>query len=245
MSNGLYLYGIVTDNLPNENLDLIGIDQQPVSMKEWQNFTFIYSEAKQKKYLTSRRNLLTHEKVLEDIMNMGLRNLLPLQFGLVIKDWEQITNQLIIPYAEKLNILLAKLEGKREVSIKVFWLQNAELQSLLEEKPELKKQRDSLQGKTLSMDEIINIGQNLEEGLTERKQIIIDTFRQELNPLATEIIEGENMTEDMIYNSAYLIEWSAEKLFSEIVENIDKRFSDRLRIRYNNFTAPYTFCQLN
>ncbi len=245
MSNGLYLYGIVTDNLLNENVNLIGIDQQPVYMKKWQSFTFIYSEAKQKKYLTSRRNLLTHEKVLEDIMNMGLRNLLPLQFGLVIKDWEEITNQLINPYAEKLNILFAKLEGKREVSIKVFWSQNAELQSLIEEKSDLKQQRDSLQGKTLSMDEIINMGQNLEDGLTGRKQIIIDTFRKELNPLSIEIIEGENMTEDMIYNSAYLIEWSEEKLFSEIVENIDKRFSDRLRIRYNNFTAPYTFCQLN
>jgi hypothetical protein len=52
------------------------------------------------------------------------------------------------------------------------------------------------------------------------------------------------MTEEMIYNAAFLIPWESESEFSERVEVIDKKFGDRLRIRYNNFTAPYTFAQL-
>jgi hypothetical protein len=51
--------------------------------------------------------------------------------------------------------------------------------------------------------------------------------------------------EKMIYNAAYLIPWETEEKFSVIVEEIDGKFGDRLRIRYNNFTAPYTFAQLN
>ena len=53
------------------------------------------------------------------------------------------------------------------------------------------------------------------------------------------------MTEEMIYNAAYLIPWESEPQFSDQVEAIDKKFGDRLRIRYNNFTAPYTFTQLS
>ena len=52
------------------------------------------------------------------------------------------------------------------------------------------------------------------------------------------------MTEEMIYNAAYLIPWDSESNFSEKVQAIDQKFGDRLRIRYNNFTAPYTFAQL-
>jgi hypothetical protein len=53
------------------------------------------------------------------------------------------------------------------------------------------------------------------------------------------------MTEDMIYNAAFLIPWENESLFSERVEAIDQNFAERLRIRYNNFTAPYTFAQIS
>ncbi|MEY2914093.1 MAG: hypothetical protein RLZZ184_3402 [Cyanobacteriota bacterium] len=49
----------------------------------------------------------------------------------------------------------------------------------------------------------------------------------------------------MIYNAAFLIPWDSEPLFSERVESIDQKFGNRLRIRYNNFTAPYTFALLD
>ncbi|MFM6202789.1 MAG: protein gvpF/L, partial [Dolichospermum sp.] len=38
---------------------------------------------------------------------------------------------------------------------------------------------------------------------------------------------------------------NSEPLFSERLESIDKKFGTRLRIRYNNFTAPYTFALLD
>jgi hypothetical protein len=73
---------------------------------------------------------------------------------------------------------------------------------------------------------------------------VIAAFQKGLNPLAEEVIESDPMTEEMIYNAAYLIPWDREPEFSHAVEAIDKTFGDRLRIRYNNFTAPYTFAQL-
>ncbi len=48
----------------------------------------------------------------------------------------------------------------------------------------------------------------------------------------------------MIYNSAYLIAWDRESEFGDRVESLDRQFEGRLRIRYNNFTAPYNFAQL-
>jgi hypothetical protein len=244
MNNGLYLYGILPAPI-SEKIVLEGLDQQPVHSYSVDGFNFLYSEAKKEKYLTSRRNLLCHEKVLELAMSEGFRTLLPLRFGLVVKTWETVTDQLTRPHKEKLEELFQKLEGRREVSVKVFWNSQSEIQGLLESNVSLKKKRDAMEGKALSTSEIIEIGKLIENGLQLRKQAVIDAFRSELNALAEEFVENDPMTEEMIYNAAYLIPWESESNFSQKVEAIDQKFGDRLRIRYNNFTAPYTFAQLS
>ncbi|MBD2181910.1 GvpL/GvpF family gas vesicle protein [Planktothrix sp. FACHB-1355] len=244
MSKGFYLYGILTEPLP-ESIKLEGMDKLQVYSHKIDIFNFLYSEAKQEKYLTSRRNLLCHEKVLEDAMKEGFRTLIPLRFGLAIKTWETVSEQLTIPYKEKLLELFDKLDGRREVSVKVLWNNNSEIQALLASNPTLKEKRDAMEGRAMSMDGVIEIGQMIESGLQARKEEVIDLFRDELNALAEEVIESDTMTEEMIYNAAYLIPWDSESQFGEKVEAIDLKFGDRLRIRYNNFTAPYTFAQLS
>jgi hypothetical protein len=101
-----------------------------------------------------------------------------------------------------------------------------------------------MMGKNLNMEEIIHIGQMIEGTVFQRKQDVIQVFRDKLNHRAQEVIESDPMTDDMIYNAAYLIPWEQEPEFSQNVEAIDQQFGDRLRIRYNNLTAPYTFAQL-
>jgi hypothetical protein len=244
MTHSLYLYGIFPTPGP-QDLELQGLDQQPVEMHIQDGFAFLYSEAQQERYLASRRNLLGHEKVLEQAMHAGYRTLLPLQFGLTIETWETVSQQLTMPYCEGLNRLFKKLNGCREVGIKLFWDSTEELQALMSENASLKAKRDSLEGKALSMDEVVVIGQAIESAMSDRRQQIIQAFQTILNPYAVEIVENESLTEAMIYNAAYLIPWDAEPEFSHQVEALDHQFNGRLKIRYNNFTAPYNFAQLH
>ena len=208
------------------------------------NFVFLYSSAKKNKYLASRRNLLGHERVLETAMHEGYRNLLPLQFGLVINDWDRVQQQLIAPYGENLVQLFDKLNGRREVSIKMLWDSKSELELLMQENDGLRAERDRLEGRQLSMEEVVSIGQQIEQAMSDRKDTIVRTFQNELNPLAIEIAENDPLQEAMIYNTAYLIPWDLEPKFSEKVEALDQQFDGRLRIRYNNFTAPFNFAQI-
>ncbi|KGF72135.1 protein gvpF/L [Neosynechococcus sphagnicola sy1] len=243
MGYGLYLYGIFPAPGP-QDLSLLGLDQQPVLSHGIEPFVFLYSEAQQERYLASRRHLLGHEKVLEQAMQAGYRTLLPLQFGLIIEDWQTVIQQLILPHGQSLSELFVKLDGQREVGVKLFWDRDQELQTLLQENPNLKAERDQLLDQPLSMDQVISIGQTLEKLLQNRQQTIIDAFATALNPLAVETVENDPLTDAMIYNAAYLIPWELESEFSDRVEALDQQFEQRLRIRYNNFTAPYNFAQL-
>jgi hypothetical protein len=243
MGCGLYLYGIFPSKGIQE-MTLEGLDQQPVQSYTMDDFTFLYSEAQQERYLASRRNLLGHERVLEQAMEQGYRTLLPLQFGLIIDDWATVEEQLIKTQGDGLKKLFSKLEGQREVSIKIFWEADRELEDLMSENTALRAERDRLEGTSLSMDQIVKIGQAIEREMDDRKQGIIDRFQETLNELAIERIENDLLTDSMIYNAAYLIPWDAEPRFSEQVEALDQQFENRLRIRYNNFTAPFNFAQL-
>ncbi|MEY3328089.1 MAG: gas vesicle synthesis GvpLGvpF [Cyanobacteriota bacterium] len=234
MGNGLYLYGILPTNRVRP-LALHGLDKQPIQTHPVDEFSFLYSETQQE---------LGHEDVLEKVMQHGYRSVLPLQFGLIVKDWDHVKAQLIFPYQDRLKELFHKLEGKREVGVKIFWEETEELNLLMTENQGLREKRDSLEGKRLSMDEIIGIGQEIEWAMKNRQQGIIDKFQQTLNPLAEEIVENDNLTSAMIYNAAYLIPWDTEPQFGDKIEELDHHFNNRLRIRYNNFTAPFNFAQL-
>lgn len=242
----LYLYAILPD-LTLNSLEIKGMNQQTIQFHLLPPFAIAYSEAAQERYLASRSNLLTHETVIEAIMTALDPHItvpLPLQFGLVVDNWEEVQEKLLTGHHEELQALLAKLTGKREVGIKLFWDQPAELNLILQEDPALNQNREALVGKPLSMDEAIKIGKQLESALEERQKLIIDTFLNILTPLSHEYVEGELLTENMIYNAAFLIDWQREPEFATAVETLDTHFEHRLRIRYNNFTAPFNFVKL-
>lgn len=96
MATRYYLYGIFPAPGP-QGIALQGLDDQPVESYDLGDFTFLYSNACQKRYLASRNNLLTHERVLETAMHQGYHTLLPLQFGLTVKDWDQVQQDLVLP----------------------------------------------------------------------------------------------------------------------------------------------------
>ncbi|MEM0980499.1 MAG: GvpL/GvpF family gas vesicle protein [Cyanobacteria bacterium P01_H01_bin.58] len=239
----LYIYGIFPAPGPKA-LTIHGLDDQPVAVHIIDSFAFLYSAAQQERYLASRKNLLGHERVLEAAMKQGDRTLLPLQFGLVIEAWERVVNELVTPHGEALKRLFAKLDGYREVSVKVLWEADKELEQLMAEDDELRQERDRLEGKLLSMEEVVSIGQAIEQAVSDRKETIMEAFRNTLKPFAIEMVENDPLTDAMIYNAAYLIPWDAEPDFGTAIETLDAQFEDRLRIRYNNFTAPFNFAQI-
>jgi hypothetical protein len=246
----LYLYAIFqAENLELiKNVELTGMNAQPVLFHALPPFAIAYSESQQDRYLASRSNLLTHETVLESLMKAidpYLAVPLPLQFGLVADVWEEVQTDLLIPYEDQLKQLIQNLIGKREVSVKLFWNQTEELNLAVAENQGLNQRREALVGKVLSMDEAIAIGQELEAAIEERQQTIIDAFVNTLQPLSYEYVEGELLTESMIYNGSFLIDWQKEPEFAAAVEKLDQQFENRLRIRYNDFTAPYNFVNVD
>ncbi len=246
---GLYLYAILPECSAcfAEQVRVTGIGDAPVQLYPLAKYLIAYSQTCEERYLASRAHLLTHEKVLETFMQAIPAQVavpLPLRFGLIVADWQTVDQQLIVPHAHTLDKLLEKLVSKREVGIKIFWQTTAELNFILEKDANLRRKREALAGKILTMDEAIAIGRELENALEQRQQLIINTFLEQLQPLCYEYVQGELLTDNMLFNAAFLIDWHTEPEFARRVQALDELFEKRYRIRYNNFTAPYNFARL-
>ncbi|WP_218079498.1 GvpL/GvpF family gas vesicle protein [Anthocerotibacter panamensis] len=241
--SGRYLYGILPAPGPVA-LDLRGLDDQPVLLHTLEPFVFIYSESTRERHRTSRLNLLTHERVLEALMQQGFTCLLPLQFGLTALDWEQVTRDLIQDHQSALLDLFAQLTGKREVGVKIYWQPDQELAVLAHEDPRIQQEREALQGTPLSMEQTIAFGRLVEAALEHRRGAITRHFDLQLTPLAQGVVDNAPLSQAMIYNKAFLIPWDEEPQFEQRVQELDQIYGERLRIRYNNFTAPYNFATL-
>jgi hypothetical protein len=136
MAPRYYLYGIFPAPGPTD-LDIEGLDKQTVRSQQLDDFTFLFSDACQNRYLASRKNLLGHERVLETAMQHGFHTLLPLQFGLTIEDWQQVQQDLDRTPQDELGPIISALAGqRREVSIKIMWDATSELELLMEENQE-------------------------------------------------------------------------------------------------------------
>lgn len=245
MGYGLYLYGIFPAPGP-KGLHLEGLDKQPVYTYKLDDFVFLYSEAQQERYLASRKNLLGHERVLEQAMEHGYRTLLPIPFNrFILQDWDSVAEQFINPHHDSLKELFNKLEGRREVSVKLRWNEEEEQHRMMAEHSALQAEYERLKSQNPSRDQLIAFGQATKAAMVEHQEAIIQEFRDHLNPIAVEMVENEPQSTDMIYNAAFLIPWDAEPEFEQHVEALDHKFENRLTIRYNAFTAPYNFAQLS
>ena len=109
MADRYYLYGIFPAPGPAE-LPLDGLDAQTVQAQHLGDFTFLYSIACQKRYLSSRKNLLGHEKVLEAAMEQGYRYLAALPTP---PDYVLFTDADIEHDVASLRQLVTKAEGDR------------------------------------------------------------------------------------------------------------------------------------
>jgi len=150
----------------------------------------------------------------------------------------------LVDHREDLRALFIKLDGMREVGVKVYWEPDQELQQLAQHHPQVRAQRETLSGRVLTMDETIAVGRLVESALDQQQQQIAQHFNQQLDPLARAIQDNDLMSREMIYNRAFLIPWDQEPIFDQAVEVLGAHYGDRLRIRYNNFTAPYNFAIL-
>lgn len=243
---GKYIYGIVRHNGPL-NYGPIGMGSRSdlVYGITYNGITAIVSNSPVVVYEARRVNMIAHEKVLEEVMRH--LTVLPVRFS-TISECSDDTGVLKILEQDfkKFDELLTKMEGKKELGLKILAHEVPIYENILEKYDDIRNLRDKL--KNLPADKThyqrMKVGEMVAEALKKETGGYKSSILAALSPLAEEVKVNDNFGEMMILNAAFLIKTSMESDFDKIVDNLDEKLGTLMTFKYVGTLPPYNFVNL-
>lgn len=243
---GKYIYGIIRHASP--------LDYGPIGMGKrndlvygvnFRDISAVVSNSPVIQYEARRINMITHEKVLEEVMKQF--TVLPVRFSTISEhdDDDGILRILEKDY-KKFDEMLSKMEGKKELGIKVLAQEAAIYESIVEKYDEIRLLRGKLMN--LPVDKThyqrMKIGEMVVEALKKETENYKNIILDDLNPLADDVKINDNYGEMMILNAAFLIKNTAEHAFDKAVKDLDQKHDRFMTFKYVGTLPPYNFVNL-
>jgi Gas vesicle synthesis protein GvpL/GvpF len=237
-----YIYGIVAEDqtVPKRR----GIAGGALRLIKSQGLAALVSELREDQLQLGREEALLQASVLEDAMAAG--TILPMRFGTVMQNADEVRERLLEPYADSLRAQLGELANKVEVHIRAMYQQDQLLQEVVHANPEIAKLREALRGKSTDATYYaqIRLGELVADAVRHAQESDSRRIVAELAPLATAVEVGEAAHERVAVSASFLLERERLDKFDEAVERIAKSQAERLRVKYTGPLAPQSFVQL-
>jgi hypothetical protein len=246
LKEGKYIYGIIRHSDPIE-FGPIGMGKRAdlVYGIEYKGITAIVSNSPVIIYEARRINMITHEKVLEEVMKKF--TVLPVRFSTISEHSDDAGILRIIEKDyKKFDEMLTKMEGKKELGLKILAQEAAIYESILEKYDDIRSLRDKLIN--LPVDKThyqrMKIGEMVAEALKTENENYKNTIIDALNPLAEEVKINDNYGEMMILNAAFLIKNTDEPAFDAAVNALSEKYSRYMTFKYVGTLPLYNFVNL-
>lgn len=195
------------------------------------------------RYTISRENMLAHEKAIEEVMKE--HTVLPVRFATIAEDEEKVKKILEKEYS-KFKDLLNKMKDKKELGLKAIFKEDVIYKDILEKYKEiriLKEKVASLPSEKTYFKKA-EIGKMVEAALQKEKEIYKKDILNTLSALAAEVKSISSYYELMIINAAFLVEKYKEAEFDQKVNEIEAKYSSKLKLKYIGKVPPFNFVNL-
>jgi hypothetical protein len=246
LKEGKYIYGIIRQTGPIE-FGNIGIGKRAdlVYGINFNDISAIVSNSPVIQYEARRVNMTTHEKVLEEVMKQF--TVLPVRFSTISEhsDDSGILKILEKDY-KKFDDLLTKMDGKKELGLKILAQETAIYANIIEKYDEIR----SLRGKLINLPpdkthyQRMKIGEMVAEALKKEVENYKNTILDVLKPFADDVKINDNYGELMILNAAFLIKSITEPDFDKAVIELDEKYGQFMTFKYVGTLPPYNFVNL-
>ncbi len=243
---GIYLYCIIRHS-GNIEFGPIGIGNRNDSVYaiNFKDICAIVSNSTVMRYEARRTNLLAHQLVLEEVMKNF--SILPIRFSTISESYNQskIVNILEKEY-DKFSDLLNKMEGKKELGLKVMTLEEPFFKYILDRYEDIRSLKERIA--SLSLDkahyQLIRIGEMVEEALINENLKFSNTIIDALSPIAEDVKVNDKYNNYMILNAAFLIKKEKEMEFDQAINTLDGQYGHLLKFKYVGSLPPYNFVNL-
>jgi hypothetical protein len=242
---GKYMYCIIRCPEPIQFTNLgIGERGDIVHTVHFEDLAAAVSNSPVVEYDSSRRNMMAHTLVLEEVMQDF--TILPIRFGTVAPSVEAIQEKLLKRRFGEFHGLLQEMEGRVELGLKAFWYEDVIFNEIVEESPPICRLRDSLMGRPSEETyyERIRLGEMVEATMWKRRDEDAEKILTPLRSLVYETRVNKVVTDRMVVNAAFLVDEDRQAEFDAMVERLDQEMGKRLIFKYAGPVPPYNFVNI-
>jgi hypothetical protein len=245
LAEGKYLYAIIVCPEPREfKTRGIGERGDVVQTINYRRLAAVVSTSAIIEYENSRRNMMAHTVVLEELMTEF--DLLPVRFGTVATSAELIESRLLALRYDEFTALLEEMHGRIELGLKAFWHEGAAFEEVVKENAKVRKLRAALQGRSLeeSYYERIELGEEVEKAMNQIRARDEEMILSRLKPFSHKTKTNKIVSDRMVLNAAFLINREDSAAMDDAVKRLDEEFGDRLMFKYVGPAPPYNFVNI-
>lgn len=244
-STGQYLYGIVVCPEPREfKIRGIGERGDVVHTINYRRLAAVVSDSPVIDYDESRRNMMAHTKVLEEVMEEF--SVLPARFSTVAPSADAIGKVMLPSRYDEFTQMLGQIEGRMEFGLKAFWREDAIFQEVVAENEGIRKMRDSVAGRSVeaTYHERIALGEAIEKAMAQKRWREEELILSRIRPHVYKARSNKTVGDRMVLNAAFLVDAPKEPAVDAAVQKLGDEFSDRLMFKYVGPTPPYNFVSI-
>lgn len=238
---GKYLYG-VTRKDKNYSLNLDGL-----TTVVYRSLAAVVEEKEVKDYHKlpkeeTVRELVSHQQTIEKIMSEI--PILPVKFGTILKDKEEVTAVLEKGYFF-LRKTLRKFEDKIELDLVCFWNDQKAAQMACQKSSKVRSlQEKTTKKKDVTFEDKIAFGKLVADYLASKKEKISLQVLKALKKETVESCSHALADVNMLLNQAFLVEKKKQEVFSHALNILDSKFAGLLNFRLVGPLPPYSFATL-
>src|SRR5262245_894206 len=240
-----YLYAIITCSEPRDLVARgIGERGDVVRLVNYRRLAAVVSSSPNIEYENSRRNMMDHTLVLEEVM--GHFDLLPVRFGTIAPDEGAIKERLLAPRYQELTELLEQMRDRMELGLKAFWYEGAAIAEVVQDNEAIRRMRDALTGRstTETYYERIHLGEEVEKALAQKRTRDEESILARIRPLVHKTRTNKIVSDRMVINAAFLVDRQNALQVDAAVRGLHEEFSNRLIFKYFGPVPPYNFVNI-
>ncbi len=210
----------------------------------YQDLAAVVSSSPAVEYDNSRRNMMAHTLVLEEVMREY--SMLPARFCTLAPSANAIVEQVLKRRFGEFSGLLNDMNGMVELGLKAFWYEEVIFQEVLNENQPIRQLRDSLMCRRPEQTyyERIRLGELIESAMWKKRDDDAARILGPLTPLAHECRTNKVITDRMVINAAFLVDGDRQPEFDAAVTKLDEEMGKRLTFKYVGPVPPYNFVNI-
>jgi len=234
---GKYIYGIINSK-NKKSFGNIGVGNGEIYSIQFEDVGAVVSDVFENCKI-GMEEVKIHDEALRKIMQP--QAVIPMSFGIVAKDEEEIRN--ILKRARmKLKKTLEKVGNKLQINVKISWDKDV-LASILNENVEIRKL--TLKAKENADQSMrIELGRKVKSALDEKKKEYMPEITSVLKRLSCDSEENKIPDEDTLMNAAFLVEKNREHEFYDKLDELEKKYAHKLKFLAVGPLPPYNFTKL-